>query len=255
MLVGCDVSHPEKGNDVESIAAVVASMDRSFTQYACYITSQSSRKEMITELEDAMYNLLVAFQKRNGQLPKIMVVYRDGVSEGQFDQTVRLEVPAIRGALHRLGCLDDVKISWVVATKGHHTRLCFQEEGGELVNLCPGVCVDSSNNESITSARYNDFFLNSHTAIQGTNKPCKYTLVYDEIGLKMNELELLTYWTCYLYSRCNRSVSYAVPAYYAHWASKRGSYLFSGGCNKDELNKICDMYNTQNNGEKTMFFI
>ena len=56
---------------------------------------------------------------------------------------------------------------------------------------------------------------------QGTAKPCKYALIFDEIGFKLSELELLTYWTTYLYARCNKSVSYATPAYYAHWASKR----------------------------------
>ena len=32
----------------------------------------------------------------------------------------------------------------------------------------------------------------------------------------MAELELLTYWTCYLYARATKSVSYATPTYYAH---------------------------------------
>jgi hypothetical protein len=53
---------------------------------------------------------------------------------------------------------------------------------------------------------------------------CMYVCGCDvaQIGLKMSELQLLTYWTTYLYCRANKSVSYAAPAYYAHWASKRG---------------------------------
>ena len=31
----------------------------------------------------------------------------------------------------------------------------------------------------------NEFYLNSHVAIQGTSKPCKYSLIYDEIGFKV----------------------------------------------------------------------
>ena len=38
--------------------------------------------------------------------------------------------------------------------------------------------------------------------------------------LQLSELELLTYWTTYLYCRCNKSVSYATPAYYAHCKSR-----------------------------------
>jgi hypothetical protein len=45
-----DVSHPPIGSNAESIAAIVASMDPSCSQYAAYITAQTSRKEMISEV-------------------------------------------------------------------------------------------------------------------------------------------------------------------------------------------------------------
>jgi eukaryotic translation initiation factor 2C len=70
--------------------------------------------------------------------------------------------------------------------------------------------------DSIVSARLNEFYLNSHHSLQGTAKACKYSLIYDEIGLRISEVELLTYWSTYLYARCTKSVSYATPAYYAH---------------------------------------
>jgi hypothetical protein len=37
--------------------------------------------------------------------------------------------------------------------------------------------------------------------------------------------QVLTYWLCYLFCRCTRSVSYASPAYYAHLAAGRGKLL------------------------------
>lgn len=106
----------------------------------------------------------------------------------------------------------------------------------------------------------NEFYLNSHIAIQGTSKPCKYSLIYDEIGFKvasmtiylfffycmydgchvlqMSELELLTYWLTYLYCRCTKSVSYATPAYYAHWAARRGKVLLTAGATSDQLKEL-----------------
>jgi hypothetical protein len=38
---------------------------------------------------------------------------------------------------------------------------------------------------SICTTEYNEFYLNSHLAVLGTSKPTKYTLIYDEIGLKV----------------------------------------------------------------------
>lgn len=138
-------------------------------------------------------------------------------------------------------------------------------EDGALINPCPGLVVDSTGgSKSIVSGLYNEFYLNSHAAIlgssllspyffsppvfyfflclsvlciflivcllfiAGTSKPCRYIVIHDEIGFKLSEIELLSYWTTYLYCRATKSVSYATPAYYAHWASKRAKAIFDG---------------------------
>jgi eukaryotic translation initiation factor 2C len=133
--------------------------------------------------------------------------------------------------------------------------LVYEETPNNYINVCPGVCVDASGGTaSISSATFNEFYLNSHSAIQGTAKSCKYSLLYDEIGFKISELELLTYWSCYLYARCNKSVSLATPAYYAHWASRRAKYLFTAGASEGELANISQTWSHQSR-HSTMFFI
>ncbi len=57
---------------------------------------------------------------------------------------------------------------------------------------------------------------------------------------KLAEIELLTFWMTHLYCRCTRSVSYATPAYYAHWAARRGKVLLSAGASNEELLNICE---------------
>ena len=52
---------------------------------------------------------------------------------------------------------------------------------------------------------------------------------------QLSELELLTYWLTYLYCRCTKSVSYATPAYYAHWAARRGKVLLNAGASSATL--------------------
>jgi len=39
---------------------------------------------------------------------------------------------------------------------------------------------------------------------------------------------MFTYWQCYLYCRCTRSVSYVPAAYYAHLAALHGRYIVTG---------------------------
>jgi eukaryotic translation initiation factor 2C len=253
MLVGIDVSHPDPGSDRRSVAAVVGSMNGQASQYVTHISSQAPRVEIVAALEEAMSSLFATFRQRNkGAMPQHVVVYRDGVGDGQFNEVLDRELPCIQNALSAMGT-HTTKISIIVCQKKHNTRIAYEENHGSFINACPGVCIDSSgDSESIASATFNEFYLNSHTAIQGTAKATKYSLLYDEIGFKMSELELLTYWSCYLYARCNKSVSLATPAYYAHWASRRAKYLFTAGASEKELAEIS---NTWSEKSSTMFFI
>ena len=253
MLVGIDVSHPEPGADRQSMAAVVGSVDGAATKYVAHISAQSSRQEMVSDLTNAMGCLLTSFRQRNNKrMPETIVVYRDGVSEGQYHAVLRDELPQIREAVALQGFTEDaVKIAVVICTKGHNTRLVAQEgPTGEMMNVCSGLVVDSV----ITSPNLNEFYLNSHAAIQGTSKPCRYTLLYDQVGFKMAELQLLTYWTTFLYSRCDRAVSYATPAYYAHWASKRGKDLLAAGADAADLQNICNVC-SRDADSYNMFFL
>ena len=45
--------------------------------------------------------------------------------------------------------------------------------------------------------------------------------MWDDNGFTSDELQKLTYYLCHLYSRCERSVSYPAPTYYAHLAAFR----------------------------------
>ena len=53
---------------------------------------------MITNLASMMVERLKAFQAKNKRLPARVLVYRDGVSEGQFQIVVGEELPSIKAA-------------------------------------------------------------------------------------------------------------------------------------------------------------
>ena len=59
---------------------------------------------------------------------------------------------------------------------------------------------------------------------QGTTKPTNYHLLFDVNGFTSDELQKLSFYLCHLYSRCERSVSYPAPTYYAHLAAFRARY-------------------------------
>jgi eukaryotic translation initiation factor 2C len=193
MFVGIDVSHPEVGGVGDSVAAVVASLDGHFKDYAAHISVQKTcRAETVTQLEEAMLSLLRTFLEKNGSMPETIVIYRDGVSDSQFSMVLDQELPFLKSAIMQLGySAESVKVVIIVCQKGHHTRLVYEDGDKNVLNPCPGLCVDGLDPRSICSGEYNEFYLSSGIAIQGTSKPCKYAIIYDELGLLVRLLMLL----------------------------------------------------------------
>jgi hypothetical protein len=67
---------------------------------------------------------------------------------------------------------------------------------------------------------------------------------------------MLTYWTTYLYGRCNKSVSIATPAYYAHWAARRARVLHAVDVEASSENmRIISQLWCEADRESTMFFL
>jgi hypothetical protein len=83
-------------------------MDGQLGQYAAYIATCKANEEPVETLEEAMFELLTNFAKKNnGNLPKKIIVYRDGISEGQFESALDSELRALKDAIMSKGCDPD----------------------------------------------------------------------------------------------------------------------------------------------------
>jgi eukaryotic translation initiation factor 2C len=230
ILFGIDVTHPSPGSSesAPSIAGVVASVDATFSQYPASMRTQEGRKEMVTHLEEMIIERLKLWQERNhNKLPNKVIVYRDGVSEGQYRIVIEQEYPSFKKAFDKLYGAEKnhPKISIVVVGKRHHTRFYPTQEAdtdGRTGNPKPGTIVD----RGVTGEKLFDFFLLAHQGLQGTSKPAHYVVLKDEIKLGADQLQNLTHSLCYTFARATRSVSLCPPAYYADLLCERGrSYL------------------------------
>jgi len=224
VFLGATVTHPPAGdNKKPSIAALVSSVDAHPSAYSAVVRIQQARKDVISALSGMVKESLVNFYQQTGFKPHRIVMYRDGVSEGQFNAVLQFELLAIRQA-----CMDleeDYRpgITFIVVQKRHHTRLfCsdHRDQSGRAGNVPAGTTVDAN----ITHPTENDFYLCSHQGIQGTSRPSYYRCLWDDNGLSADEIQNLTYQLCHTYARCTRSVSIPAPAYYAHLVAIRARY-------------------------------
>ncbi|KAL8685305.1 MAG: hypothetical protein Q9218_007849 [Villophora microphyllina] len=231
MLVGMDVTHPSPGSLKESpsIAGVVASVDGRYGQWPASLRAQKGKQEMIEHLDEMFDERLSLWRTHNqNALPQRVIIYRDGVSEGQYAILLNKELPQIRKACEkRYPPGRGPKISLIVCGKRHHTRFYptnkneVDQRSGNPIN---GTVVD----RGVTMERGWDFFLQAHHSSQGTARPTHYVVLLEENGLNADDLEALTHNLCYHYGRCPKAVSLCPPAYYADLLCERGRmYLYN----------------------------
>ena len=246
MVVGIDVTHPSPGSasNAPSVAGIVASIDQWLAQWPADLQIQTSKKEMVEGLEGMLKSRLRLWAKYNkGNYPENLLIYRDGVSEGQYDIVLDQELPLLRKACKETYPASDTKkglprMSIIIVGKRHNTRFypVKKEDADRSTNPPNGTVVD----RGVTEARNWDFFLQAHAAIQGTARPAHYYTVLDEIfrGGKIqapfqnaaDALEDLTHNMCYLFGRATKAVSICPAAYYADLVCERArcylSHLF-----------------------------
>jgi eukaryotic translation initiation factor 2C len=251
MLMGIDVTHPSPGSakGAPSIATAVASTDRTLSQWPGSLRKQKGKQEMIDEknaefgdcveasiLKEMVLERLTVWKKHNQQsLPKKILVYRDGVSEGQYTLVLRQELPHFEAAFKDMYGSKDKwpKMAIIVVGKRHHTRFyATKEEEADYnpqrqkgsMNTKPGTVVD----RGITGTTYHEFYLQAHQGLQGTARPAHYIIIKDDIGFNANSLEQITHHLCYLFGRAPKAVSYVPPAYYADiLATRSRAYLYN----------------------------
>ena len=230
MVVGLDVTHPSPGSKdtAPSVAGIVASVDKFLGQWPADFRIQESRKEMISALEAMFISRLALWQKLNKTLPENIIIYRDGVSEGQYQQLLDQELPQIRNACRQKYPATATKqgvpkISVIVCGKRHHTRFfpTKEQDADRSSNCETGTIVD----RGVTEVRFWDFFVQSHACLQGTARPGHYYVILDEIYRgraakpphqnAADALEELTHNMCHLFGRATKAVSLCPPAYYA----------------------------------------
>jgi len=224
MFMGIDVTHPSPlDKRSPSVAAVVSNVDLTPMRFAATIKVQKHRREALVYLVDVMRERLVSFYNATKIKPARIIVYRDGVAEGQFRQVIREELRGLREACLTLSTDYKPPITFIVTQKRHHTRLfCANESdaNGRSRNIPPGTVVDNV----ISSPECFDFYLCSHAGIQGTSRPTRYHVLCDDSKFTSDQLQMITYAMCHMYARCARSVSVPAPSYYADLACTRARY-------------------------------
>uniref|UniRef100_A0A7N6BQ10 Piwi domain-containing protein n=1 Tax=Anabas testudineus TaxID=64144 RepID=A0A7N6BQ10_ANATE len=221
MVVGVDVHH-DTSKSHRSVMGFVASVNSSLTRWYSRVTFQSPTEELINGFRVCLLAALQKYFEVNHTLPEKIVVYRDGVSDGQLKMVERYEIPQL------IKCFDtfpsyEPKLVFIVVQKRISTNL-YSWASNNLGTPPPGTVLD----HTLTKKDWVDFYLMAHNIRHGCGLPTHYIMLYNTANLTPDHLQRLTYKMCHLYWNWPGTIRVPAPCKYAHkLAFLSGQYLHS----------------------------
>ncbi|KAL7080126.1 hypothetical protein ACQ4LE_000403 [Meloidogyne hapla] len=243
LFIGLGISHPGAlGNyerargaapNVPSVIGYSANMKKHpFDFVGDYLFDEARRDEKYTTLAHITKNCVTRYQDQRGDTPKRLILFRNGMSEGQFATAKQYEIPMVRLALRECSA-SNCKLTVLVSQKTHNIRLFAHEElskstgSSKNLNIKPGT--------QVTHPEHSEFYLNCHAAIQGTTRTPRFTILEDDTKFKMDQIEQICYALSFGHKIINSPISLPAPVYIALMYAKRGRAIFQVNREYEEI--------------------
>uniref|UniRef100_A0A8D0DCE9 Piwi-like protein 2 n=1 Tax=Sander lucioperca TaxID=283035 RepID=A0A8D0DCE9_SANLU len=166
--------------------------------------------------------VVCSFVQVNHNLPEKIVVYRDGVSDGQLKMVEQYEIPQLIKCFETFPSYEP-KLVFIVVQKRISTTL-YSFAANNIGTPPPGTVLD----HTLTQQDWTDFFLMAHSIRQGCGIPTHYISLYNTANLSPDHLQRLTFKMCHLYWNWPGTIRVPAPCKYAHkLAYLSGQYLHS----------------------------
>lgn len=230
MIIGIDTYHEAnmKGN---SVAAFVASTNSTFTKWYSKAVIQNKKEELVNAISASMRMALTAYESANKQFPDRIIIFRDGVGDGQLQFVEHYEIPQLKTACQAVRADYNPAITYCVVQKRINSKFMRKTPTG-LVNPSPGLVVD----HTITRKFQYDFFLVPQNVRQGTVTPSHYIVLQDGCDFSPDVLQRLAYKLCFLYYNWPGTVRVPACCQYAH----KLAYLIGLSVKRPAAEKLCD---------------
>ncbi|KAM4577682.1 piwi-like protein 2 [Odontesthes bonariensis] len=221
MVIGVDVHH-DTSKSHQSVMGFVASVNSSLTRWYSRVTFQAPNEELINGFTVCLLAALQKYYEVNHNLPEKIVVYRDGVSDGQLKMVEQYEIPQLIKCFETFPSYEP-KLVFIVVQKRISTTLYSRVANG-FGTPPPGTVLD----HTLTQKDWVDFYLMAHQIRHGCGLPTHYISLYNTANLTPDHLQRLTFKMCHLYWNWPGTIRVPAPCKYAHkLAFLSGQYLHS----------------------------
>ncbi|KAJ1373150.1 hypothetical protein KIN20_035490 [Parelaphostrongylus tenuis] len=238
LIVGYDVCHPGKPTKDEIVnrippqkPSVVGISFNGAVHPECFIGDyhfQAPHQEKVDRkvLIARFKWILETFTQNRRIWPEVIMITRDGVSEGQYRMVIEHELSAIKEACYEFGELNgreswQPKFTVIVATKRHNAR--FVADGARLENPKPATVIDTD----VVRNDLTEFYMQTHKPVKGTAKSTAYQVIVDENNMSMDEVQSLILALTFHHQITNHPISLPEPVYQADEWAKRGKNIWN----------------------------
>ena len=122
MVCGIDVYH-DPSRKSPSVGGFVASMNKTCTRWYSRVAHQMSGQELVDSLKLTFVAALRKYHDVNHSLPERIVIFRDGVGDGQLNTVADYEVKQLADCFNTFGEGYQPKMAVVVVGKRINTRM------------------------------------------------------------------------------------------------------------------------------------
>jgi aubergine-like protein len=217
MIIGMDF-YKDSAQKNSSVAAFIASINGvqdnklNCTKYFSKCHLQPRGNEFADGLQVFMTEALKKYNERNNTLPDRIFVYRDGVSDSQFDKLSEFEIPQMKSAFNAFGENYKPKMTFFVVKKRSNARFFLKGTRNEFQNPPIGTVIDNA----VTKRKGKEFYLISQSSNQGTVSPTHFHVIEDENEMPPDRLQIITYRLTHLYYNWPGQIRVPAPCHYAH---------------------------------------
>ena len=193
MVVGVDSSHFRKHTGI----AMVSTIDDSFADF--YNKEQIIQEDKIEQIQFCISSFLEeaipVYEKKNGEKPKNIIIYRQGVSANIID-ALKVEIKQIEQV-----CKNNSILFYYILVNTKSTFKFFEISQNQFCNPSAGLLVT----DEVTSRNQFEFFIQPQQVTGGSATPTKFHVAYGNMDFP-EIIPKFTYDLCHIYSNCQGTV-------------------------------------------------
>ncbi|KAL4487083.1 hypothetical protein ABPG72_001535 [Tetrahymena utriculariae] len=233
MIIGIETSMKTINN--QQIIGVVASINKDFTKYYSEVDIRNKKDTTLPTLSNIIKNAIASYSKNTNTVPEEIIIYRQGLGEGQIMQSHQLEVKAIQNGFKNFNERYNPRFAFFQVNRKVGQKFYQQANGEreEIQNPLSGTIVATE----VVQNNF-EFFMNAQNCNSGVCTPTKYICLYNNTNLKEDQFWQLTYFQTFNYYNWQGPIRVPAVMKYAEKLAKYTSDTILGAAHEDLTNSL-----------------